>query len=411
MTGRPRHPPGLVAVVAALATAAPAAAQRPPVHVAATAVAAVTRMDPAPGGDARTDFALDLTTLMARAALAGGRVTLAATVSLEGATIPGGVLTPGAVGEGFVDRRHPHTYLHEMVATVRQPLDERGTGELAVTVGKGFVAFGSDDPMNRPVLRYPVNHHWAQVLERAVVIAGARRGAVSLEASLFNGDEPERPWQAPNLSRFGDSWALRGTVRVGSLLELQASHAQVVSPEHRGGAGPRAAKWSGSARLDRPLRAGRVYGLVEWARTVEGGFFRFDALLLESELRLGPHRPYYRFERTERPEEERTADPFRTRRPPTDDAILGITRWTVHTLGFAVRLPAVRGLRVEPMVEVARAGVAAVGPGLFRPEVFYGSDVIWSLTLGIRLAAGQPHRMGRYGVLEADPGSERHEGH
>lgn len=401
----------LPAVLAALLPAALLAAQHRTVHGAATAAAALTRMDPAPGGAARTDVHLDLTALMARAALAGGRFTLDATVNLEGATVPGGVLTPGAVGEGFVDRRHPHTWVHELVATVRQPLDPRGTGVLAVTAGKGFVAFGTDDPMGRPVLRYPVNHHWAQILERAVVIVGARWGPLAVEGTLFNGDEPERPWQFPNLSRFGDSWALRATLRAGSRLEAQASHARVASPEHRAGAGPTAVRWSGSLRLDRPAGPGRLYGLAEWARTVEGGFFTFDALLLESELRWGALRPYYRFERTERPEEERTADPFRTRRPHTDDALLGITRWTVHTVGTGVRLPTVRGLTAEPVVEVARAGVAAVGQGLFRPADFYGGDVIWSVTAGIRLTLGRPHRMGRYGVSEADETLERHGEH
>jgi hypothetical protein len=301
--------------------------------------------------------------------------------------------------------------VHELVATVRQRLDPRGLGELSLTAGKGFVAFGTDDPMNRPVLRYPVNHHWAQVLERAVVTLGARRGPVTLEASLFNGDEPERPWQLPNLSRFGDSWAVRATAHPGSGLELQGSHARVASPEHRGGAGPTAVKWSGSMRLDRPLGAGRGYALVEWARTVEGGFFEFDAQLAELELRLGRLRPYYRLERSERPEEERTEDPFRTRRPHTDDALLGITRWTVHTLGVGVRLPAIGGVRAEPMVEVARAGVAAVGPGLFQPAAFYGDDTIWFLTAGVRLAVGRPHRMGRYGVSDAEGEANRHDGH
>jgi hypothetical protein len=368
-------------------------------------------MDPGPGGVTRTDFAIDVAHAMARARLAGGRIRLSATLSLEGATIPGGVLTPGAVGEGYIDSRHPHTYLHELVATAQQPLGRNAA--LSITAGKGFVPFGTDDPMSRPALRYPVDHHWAQVLERFVAIVGVRAGPAALEAALFNGDEPERPWQWPNLSRLGDSWAVRATVRPGPGLEFQASHAWVASPEHRAGAGPEAVKWSGSARLERRWDARRAYGLVEWARTeVAGGFFAFDALLLEGELRLARHRPYYRFERTERPEEERGIDPFRTRRPLTDDAILGVTRWTIHTLGYG-RAFAVRGLVFEPLVEVARAGVTAVGPGLFRPSEFYGDDTIWFVTAGVRVGVGRPHRMGRYGVVEAEreEGPVRHGGH
>ena len=39
-------------------------------------------------------------------------------LNLEGATMSNGELNTGALGEGFVDRRHPHTYLHEGVLSV-----------------------------------------------------------------------------------------------------------------------------------------------------------------------------------------------------------------------------------------------------------------------------------------------------
>ena len=104
--------------------------------------------------------------------------------------------------------------------------------------------------MVRPVVRYPVNHHLAQILERAVVIAGIAGGPVVLEAGLFNGDEPEHPGQWPNVSRFGDSWSGRLTVLPIRELELQGSYAHVHSPEHRPGAGTDQHKWSVSGRWD-----------------------------------------------------------------------------------------------------------------------------------------------------------------
>jgi hypothetical protein len=63
------------------------------------------------------------------------------------------------------------------------------------------------------------------------------------------------------------------------------------------------------------------------------------------------------------------------------------------------------------MVEVTRAGVAAVGTGLFRPAAFYGSDTLWSLTMGVRVRVGPAHRMGRYGVLVVDAPTPEHHGH
>ena len=82
-------------------------------------------------------------------------------------------------GEGFIDRRHPHTYLHELMFSFDDLLGKvDGAARLSLAAGKGFAPFGTDDPMVRPVLRYPVNHHLAQILERAVAILGVSSGPV-----------------------------------------------------------------------------------------------------------------------------------------------------------------------------------------------------------------------------------------
>ncbi len=92
-----------------------------------------------------------------------------ATLNLEGLTLTRGELSTGAYGEGFVDRRHPHTYAHELMAgAIAQYFGVQGS----VFAGRGFVPFGSDDPMARPFEKYPVNHHLSQVLERLVAVGG-----------------------------------------------------------------------------------------------------------------------------------------------------------------------------------------------------------------------------------------------
>ena len=224
-----------------------------------------TRVDPVPGGRSLGEVRLVQPTIMAHAGALSNRLRLLATLNLEGLTIPDGELTPGAWGEGFIDRRHPHTYLHELIFTFDDVLgDLDGPTRISLAAGKGFAPFGTDDPMGRPVLRYPVNHHLAQILERAVAILGVRRGPVMVEGGLFNGDEPERPGQWPRVSRFGDSWSGRLTVLPVTELELQGSYARVHSPEDR----PRAAgtdqskwsvagRWAGSVKLP-GVRSGRV---------------------------------------------------------------------------------------------------------------------------------------------------------
>jgi hypothetical protein len=186
----------------------------------------------------------------------------------------------------------------------------------------------------------------------------------------------------------------------------------VHSPENRPGAGTDQEKWSLAARWDRPVGWHPVYGLVEWARTSEaGGFFIFHSVLAEGAWSAGRHRLQYRFERTERPEEERIAR-FRSLRPHLENSILGTTRWTTHTIGYRIRAVAAGPLAVEPLVEIAYASVGKVGGGVIDVEDLYGRNHIWSITLGVRIAGGMTmHRMGRYGAAEAGDGMTMHDHH
>jgi hypothetical protein len=384
---------------------------RPWVKLGLNAVPVYTWVDPIPGGRSLGEIRLVQPTIMAHAGAFSNRLRLLTTVNLEGWTMPQGELAPGAWGEGFVDRRHPHTYVHEAILMFDDLLGRVDrAARVSLSAGKGFAPFGTDDPMSRPPLRYPVNHHLAQILERAVAILGVRVGPVMVEGGVFNGDEPERPGQWPRLSRFGDSWSGRITLAPVPQLELQGSHAELKSPEHRPGFGTDQSKWSLSARWSGPVKRFPVYGLVEWARASEAdGFFVFHSVLAEGAWTGGHSRLHYRFERTERPEEERAVNPFRSLRPHLENAILGTTRWTIQTLGYSLRVELPRGLQAEPLVEVSYGRVADVNDGLFDAATWYGKTSFWSLSVGARLSLGMAlHRMGRYGVAQdTAPGMNR----
>lgn len=360
------------------------------------------RADPVPGGGALGEIRVVQPAVHVHAG-ALGRLRLVGMLNLEGATIPQGELALGNWGEGFIDRRHPHTYLHELVLSADDLLGrDRRAPRMSLSAGKGFAPFGTDDPMVRGFLQYPVNHHLAQILERAVAITAVQAGPITAEAGLFNGDEPERPGQWPRIGgRFGDSWSARATAAVWRGLDVQASHAHVHSPEHRPGAGTDQGKWSLSARWSGPVADRPVYGLVEWARTSEAdGFFVFHSLLAEGAWILGRHRLQYRFERTERPEEERIAS-FRALRPHLENSILGVTRWTIHTVGYETLALRWHGASVSPLAELGWARVAKVGGGLVDLDRLYGGRQLWSLAVGLRVGAGAAmHRMGRYGAAE-----------
>ena len=366
------------------------------------------RVNPIPGGGSAGEVRLIHPVAMAHATALDGRLRFTGMLNFEGLTIADGQLAPGVWGEGYVDRRHPHTYLHEAVLTWRDriPLGGRGLA-VSLSAGKGFAPFGSDDPMSRPVIRYPVNHHLAQVLERLVGILALRTGPVLLEGALFNGDEPDSPGQWPNAGRFGDSWAARLTIFPVDGLELQGSLATIASPEFRPGGALGHDKWSVSARVERQAGAQRFYGLAEYARGDEGdGAFSFSSFLAEAAWGTGPHQLHYRFERTARPEEQRLNDLWRTPRPHHDFSVLGSSRWAIHTLGYAFEVPGFHGIRLTPVIEGSLGRVTSLTPASFDPDMLYGRDAFWTLSAGVRVGWGaRLHRMGRYGAAEAPAGA------
>jgi hypothetical protein len=357
-----------------------------------------------PGGGSLTEVTVLQPVLMGQLAYGPalrGRLTL----DFEGLTMPEGELALGGWGEGFVDRRHPHTYLHEAMVWGSGPVGRVSRVSIAggLAAGKGIVPFGTDDPMSRPFVRFPVNHHLAQIVERAEIATGWRAGLAGLEVAVFNGDEPESPGQWPSMSRIADSWATRVTLWPVRGLELQGSYASVNSPEHRPGAGLDQAKWSASARMQRVVGRTGIYGLLEWARTQEGdNAFVFASVLAEASVLAGRHRIGYRIEHTGRPEEERYFDNlFRSPRPLLDNSIVGQSMWTLHTINYALQLALASGkVGVQPFVEVTFGQVSDLGGGLFEAAALYGTNDVRGLTVGMRVDfGGSMGRMGRYGAV------------
>ena len=374
-------------------------------HVMAQAIPLLTRADPGAGGARSSQLALTQVLLMGRAGLWNGRAELDAALNGEGLTMPNGELNTGAYGEGFVDRRHPHTYVHELMLS---GLGRAGPLSYSASAGRGFAPFGTDDPMMRPIVKFPINHHLSQILERAALIGAVRVGPALVEGATFGGDEPSRPSSLPRAARFGDSWSARATILPRAGTEIQASYARVASPEEESGAGLDQRKRSVSVRA---ISAdGARYLMAEWARTVERDHtrdqdvFGYESVLVEGAVREGPFGVALRLEQTERPEEDRLLEPFRTPRPSVDLSINGITRWRVATLHLAAPAVTRGSLSGFPFVEVARLFAAERDArSLFTPLHLYGTTRFWMLTAGLRLRAGSAHaRMGRYGVARPD---------
>ena len=255
-------------------------------HLGAMAVGLLTTANPALLGRRYTEGYLTQPNLMGDAVLGPARFT--GTLNFEGYTLRRGELNAGMYGEGYADRRHPHTLVHEAMLAVGTP--SRAGFRATLAGGKGFTPYGTDDPMMRPLVKYPVNHHHAQILERVQLVGAVQfaRGdrSITLEQGWFNGDEPVGPFTGPQWSRVGDSRSTRLTISPHAVLEWQASTAFVRSPGLTQGGAFDHRQLSSSLRYNVPPKR---YVLLEIARTDESlgsqRVFRFASTLVESSAR------------------------------------------------------------------------------------------------------------------------------
>jgi hypothetical protein len=328
------------------------------------------------------------------------RMVLRTTINLEGLTQPNGELTFGAWGEGFLDKRHPHTYLHEAMLSVNLRRSEQGG--LSISAGKGFAPYGTDDPMARPVVKYPTNHHLSQILERWTLNAAWANAHWSAEAGIFGGSEPTGPTDFSNIESFGNSFSARITRRFGIGVmgawpwEIAASYGRVVEAEDH-----TANLFNFAIRHEHDHGATHMYSLIEASLNdpVHGrGYYSIAA---EGSLQRGRHKPYGRAELATRPEFPRAGarDTDGFFRYDHADEALGATRWLILTAGYGHTVSTLP-FGVRPYLEGQFHRVDA-DRGSIDPVVLFGRSTFWTISVGFRVfLGGDPMRMGMYGVLD-----------
>ena len=138
-------------------------------------------------------------------------------------------------GEPIHDRQHPHDLFMELAARYRRPItDAVGLELYAAPVGEpaiGPPAFAHRfTALANPLA--PLGHHWedATHISFGVVTAGVFTRQLKLEASWFNGREPDEDRYDFDL-RTPDSFAARLTVNPTADLSAQISWARLDSPE------------------------------------------------------------------------------------------------------------------------------------------------------------------------------------
>lgn len=350
-----------------------------------------------------TELYLTQPALMANLESPGQRFVLRTTLNFEGLTQEDGELTPGGWGEGFIDRRHPHTLVHELMLSFN--LWDFAGGSASLSAGKGFAPYGTSDPMARPGLKYPTNHHLSQILERWTLNATWLRGPWSLEAGLFGGQEPEGPYDFSNIESFGDSWSVRVARRWGagsgpaSEWEASASFGSITEFAHTVEETTRLV--NGALLRSGPLGNGELYGLVEGSWSFLEDHSSLFSFLGEARYATGRHQPYARIEYARRPEYAREAasgDDF-FRYEHHEDPV-GSTRWLIATAAYAYQITGAPW-GVRPFVEVQHHQARRDRGSVSATDLF-GSTSFWTVSLGARVfLGGGPMRMGSYGVLDA----------
>jgi hypothetical protein len=217
----------------------------------------------------------------------------------------------------LIDRQHPHDALMELSASYSLPLGNERAAFLYAGL-PGEPALGPASFMHRfSGMRNPeapIAHHWfdATHVTFGVLTAGAIQGPWKLEASWFNGREPdERRWNIE--TRRFDSWSTRLTWNATKEWSTQASYGYMKSPE---ALEPEASvrRLTVSATWQTRL-AGRGWATtLAWARNdkrAPEGRSLAPALLLESTYAVADRQTLFgRFEQVDKDELFAPGDPL-----------------------------------------------------------------------------------------------------
>lgn len=225
-----------------------------------------------------------------------GRFQLRGMASLEPWTIGGcgypNLLATGEVcdGDGIHDRQHPHDLVVELAGRYHRPL--RGNTRWQLYAGlAGEPALGPTAYQHRRSAAFnpiaPTTHHWLDSthITYGVVTTGVSTSRWHVEASLFNGREPDEQRGDLDLGAL-DSVSGRVTFAPHANLVVQVSGGLLREAEADPGTAVRidVARLTASATFNRPLSAGRLL-----AATIAYGSNSEDDILPEGTVSQTTH--------------------------------------------------------------------------------------------------------------------------
>jgi hypothetical protein len=228
-----------------------------------------------PRGDDKA-FASGMLMGMARRSLGNGTVQLRAMVSPDPLMGKSGyplLLASGETANGrdrLIDRQHPHDLFMELSVSASQNIGEKSS--VFVYAGlPGEPAFGPPAFMHREAIldspEAPISHHWLDSthISFGVVTAGLVLGQAKIEASRFNGREPDQHrWNIETAPL--DSTAVRLSWNPTRQLALQGSWGHFKDPEQLE-PGVDQKRWSASLLYAREVAPGwKLATTLAWGR-------------------------------------------------------------------------------------------------------------------------------------------------
>jgi hypothetical protein len=251
-------------------------------------------------------FASGMLMGMARRPLGGGALQFKAMLSPDPLMGPRGyplLLASGETANGrdrLIDRQHPHDFFMELSASVSQNIGPKSSLFLYGGL-PGEPAFGPPAFMHREAIldspEAPISHHWLDSthISFGVVTAGLVLDRIKLEASRFNGREPDQHrWNIETGPL--DSAAVRLSWNPSRELALQGSWGHFVDPEQLEPA-VNQTRWSASLLYARELTPGwKFAGTLAWGRK-SAQHHNDDAFVAEASLK---HDQWTLFSRGER---------------------------------------------------------------------------------------------------------------
>lgn len=245
---------------------------------------------------------------MAQHSLWGGEAQLRGMLSLEALTMPGeGFPLLLQTGESYHgvhlhDRQHPHDFVMEASFTYRHALFDWLGAELYLAPA-GEPALGSTPFMHRASAEGdpfpPISHHWQDSthISFGVVTGGLYTKQVKLEASWFNGREPDDNRWNLDFDTL-DSFSVRLSANPVRPVNLQVSYGYLDNPDAASSPGTKLSisRVTGSVSVSLPLPMVQIDSTLAWGRNISS-FTSLDSFLFESNFDLDSvNAPFVRLE-------------------------------------------------------------------------------------------------------------------